>query len=328
MASNQRYSALQWAVFALLVSVGLVAAKMVAFFLTGSSAILSDALESLVNIVTSGFALFAVWLSAQPRDREHPYGHGKIEYLSAGIEGMLVIVAGIVIMAVSVWRVFNPPELQALGLGAGLTLVTTLISGAVGYYLIKVGRELESPSLEADGVHLRSDAVTSLGATFGVVLVMITDIVIIDAIVAGLLAIWLLWEGFGVVRRAVGGILDEASPDLLNEIAEVLEEVREEGWTAPHHAKVHRLGQTIHIDLHMVFPRYWTIEETHEASVIMERAIRRRFGAKAELMVHMEACRPQGCASCDMSDCPLRESEFVGRDAWTGERIALSVRHK
>lgn len=319
---------MRWAGLALGVSIALVIAKATAFLLTGSSAILSDALESLINIVTSGFALFAVWLSSQPRDREHPYGHGKIEYLSAGIEGILVVMAGLLIMAVSVYRMVVPPELEELEIGAGLTLVSALVAALVGTMLIKAGRKLESQSIEADGVHLRTDAVTSLGATIGVVLVMFTGWVVLDAILAACLAIWLLIEGVRVVRRAVGGILDEASPELLDEIALELEAVRAPGWTVPHHAKVHRLGQSIHIDLHIVFPRFWSLEETHEETVRLERALRDRFGQKSEVMVHMEACRPEGCVACDLEDCPVRSDAFVGRKSWTGESISKSFRHR
>ncbi len=320
-------AAIGWALFAVAASVTLVAVKVSAFALTGSSAILSDALESLINIVTSGLALYAVWLSSQPRDLEHPYGHGKIEYLSAGIEGLLVAVAGVAILVLSAYRLANPPELHALELGGGLIVLAAIISLASGMALIKAGKRLSSPSLEADGIHLRSDAVTSIGALVGIGLVMLTGEVMLDALVAMLLSIWLMVDGGRVVRRAIGGILDEANPELLDQLGAILEAVREPGWSSPHHAKVHRLGSTIHVDLHMVFPRYWSLQTTHDATVKMEDAVRANFGKRTELMVHMEACRPDGCSECDMAECPVRESEFISRPPWKADFIRKTRRH-
>lgn len=327
MTSKPAWRAIHWAGFALVTSISLVILKFIAFAITGSSAILSDAVESLINIVTSGFAFFAVWLSGQPRDREHPYGHGKIEYLSAGLEGILVVVAGIAILGISIYRTVHPPVLEDLDLGAGLTLFAALFAAGAGMLLIRAGRQHESQSLEADGVHLRTDAVTSFGAAFGVMMVKLTGWIWLDALLAGALSLWLLYEGVQVVRRAVGGILDEASPQLLDTIAEVLERERKPGWMVPHHTKVHRLGQTIHIDLHIVFPRFWSIEETHAETEALEQAIRERFGEKSEIMVHMEACRPDGCISCDLTDCPVRSSPFAGRETWSGESISKRYRH-
>lgn len=320
-------AALRWAIFAVGTSVTLVLIKVTAFWVTGSSAIMSDALESLINIVTSGFALYAVWLSGQPRDLEHPYGHGKIEYLSAAVEGFLVLLAGITILMVSGYRLVHPPELESLELGSAMTLASVVVSLAGGMALIRAGRRHESPSLEADGVHLRSDAVTSIGALVGVGLVMLTGAVWLDAAIAMGLSVWLMVDGGLVVRRAVGGILDEASPELLGEIAEILEAERQPGWTSPHHTKVHRLGSTIHIDLHMVFPRFWSLEETHDETEALEKALRSRFGQRTELMIHMEACRPSACSACDLPDCPVRGAEFVARSRWTAETIRRTKRH-
>lgn len=319
--------ALRWAIFAVGTSVTLVLIKVTAFWMTGSSAIMSDALESLINIVTSGFALYAVWLSGQPRDLEHPYGHGKIEYLSAAVEGFLVLLAGITILMVSGYRLMHPPQLESLELGSAMTLASVVVSLVGGMALIRAGKRHESPSLEADGVHLRSDAVTSVGALVGVGLVMLTGEIWLDSAIAMVLSVWLMVDGGLVVRRAVGGILDEANPELLDEIAGILEAERQPGWTSPHHTKVHRLGSTIHIDLHMVFPRFWSLEATHDATVDLERAVRGRFGKRTELMVHMEACRPDACAVCDLPECPVRGVEFVARPRWTAETIRRTKRH-
>lgn len=326
MSKHDGNAAIGWAGFAVAASVTLVVVKVIAFLLTGSSAILSDALESVINIVTSGFTLYAVWLSAQPRDLEHPYGHGKIEYLSATVEGALVVAAGVAILGISGYRLLHPPELTSLDVGVGLTALSVAISLGVGMTLVKVGKRLESASLQADGVHLRSDAVTSLGALVGVGLVMVTGKVALDATVAMILSVWLMFDGGRVVRRAIGGILDEASPELLNQIAVVLEQSREPGWSSPHHTKVHRLGPTIHIDLHMVFPRFWSLELTHDATEKMENGMKAAFGRRSELMVHMEACRPTGCPQCDLEDCPIRDSPFIGRPSWNGEAIRRTHR--
>jgi cation diffusion facilitator family transporter len=317
---------LRWAGFAFAVSVSLTVLKFIAWHITGSTAVLSDALESIINIVTSGFGFYSVWLSNKPRDADHPYGHGKIEYFSAGLEGALILFAAIAIVIVSLPSLWAPRELDALGAGAILMSVVTALTLAGGTAVMMAGKRLGSPTLHADGEHLRSDAITSVAVLVGVLAVMLTGIRILDTLCALGVAGWLAYTGLGILRRAFAGLMDEADPQVLGEVAHVLESMRAPGWIAPHHVKIHHLGRHRHVDMHMVFPRWWSLERTHEATVQMERVFREKFGSRTELMVHMEGCTPVSCSYCDVDECPVRQALFVRRLTWTAEQIQTAAR--
>lgn len=323
-----RGNVIGWAIFSLVFSVTLMAGKWFAFYVTGSTAVLSDALESGVNVLTSSFVLFSVWLSSKPRDADHPYGHGKVEFFSAGFEGALILFAALSILTVSIARLISPQPLEELEYGLWIQAAIVASTFAAGYALIRAGERNNSPSLVADGLHIRADALTTLGAMLGVFLTFWTGAIWIDALAAIGVSIFLGYSGASVVRDAVGGLMDEADPERLDRIATVLEQVREPGWLAPHHAKIHNLGSALHIDLHMVFPAYWTLEEAHDVSERLESSMRGEFGEQTELMLHMESCTPVSCAYCDVSDCPIRAVEFVALNRWDGEHIRKPFRHR
>ncbi len=316
----------RWAVVGLVFSLALTAAKWTAYGLTGSTAVLSDAIESFVNVLSSSFVLYAVWLSAQPRDDDHPYGHGKVEYFSAGFEGALVLFAAVAIGIVGVLRLIEPHAPENLGWGAALEAVIAVVTLVFGQALIGAGRRHESPSLIADGIHVRADAITTAAVILGMFATWATGKIWMDAAFAVGVSVWLAVSGVRVVRSAVAGLMDEANPELLGRIGGSLEEVRESGWIAPHHAKVHRLGRTVHVDLHMVFPRFWTIEAVHDASVVVDRRLVDEFGEGTEIMLHMESCTPRSCSYCDLEGCPVRDAAFVRRHVWSASHVSSTAR--
>lgn len=316
------HSSRRIALVALAASILLLGAKLVVAWWTGSVAVLSDGLEGLVNVVTSLFTAWAVTFSTQPRDPEHPYGHGKVEYLSVALEGGLLLAASCGVLAVALWRMYSPAELGELDAGAMAMALIAGMAWATGAWLEKRGRALESPALEANGTHLRIDALTSAGIFVGLSLVFLTGATWLDSAIALGLGLWMGWMGTTILRRALGGILDEANPALLDRIARRLTLLRQPGWLAPHNTKVHRLGQQVHIDLHMVYPHYWTLQKTHDAATLLEEGLREEFGARTEVMVHMEPCTPVSCNACDMPDCPARTSPFHARRTWDAESIA------
>jgi cation diffusion facilitator family transporter len=320
MASPKR--AIRWGIFALGLSTFLMVAKFGAYLATGSAAVLSDALESTVNIVTSSFALFAVWLSAQPRDSEHPYGHGRVEYIASTLEAVALGVAGISIILVTATRYQQGAAVTEPGEGSIYVTAIAVFALLGGSLLIRMGRKLDSDGLVSDGVHIRADAYTTIGTLVALLLVEITGNVNYDFIVSFLIGGWLCIHGLMMFRSSAEKLMDRADPELLEQIAEMLEEVREPGWIAPHRTKVHRLGQEIHVDIHMVFPRYWDLEKTHQCANRLEAALERTFGARSDMMVHMEPCTDRGCSTCDKEDCPIRKAPFEGREPWTGETIA------
>lgn len=320
-------SARQWAVAALGFSILLVALKMAAFVWTGSVAILADALESTVNIVTSAFSLYAVRLSTTPRDADHPYGHGKIEYLSAATEGLLVAAAGAAILVVALPSLWDPGMPRDLGPASVLVFAIGLLTAAGGRAISKAGRRLESPALEADGRHLLTDAITTILVLATIAVVAFLRVPLLDPLVAVLLAAFLISQGARIVRQSVGGIMDEANPSLLDQIGDALERVRQPGWVSPHHVKVHRLGMAIHVDLHLVFPRFWSLEEAHEASEKIEAAMCDEFGPRTETMVHMEPCTHRSCRYCSLEDCPVRSRPFDTHRDWDHALISRPFRH-
>lgn len=318
--------AIRWAIVGLVFGVVLIVAKWTAFLLTDSAAILSDAMESGVNVLSSAFVLYAVWLSNQPRDDDHPYGHGKVEYFSAGFEGALVLFAALSIAVVAISRLISPVDIQRIEFGLAAQLGISIVTLIVGQAVLRAGERLNSPSIRADGIHIRSDALTTFGTFTGLLVVWLTEILWLDTVIALIVAIWLGFSGAKVVREAIGGLMDEADPELLDEIAGVLEATREPGWISPHHAKIHHLGRAIHVDLHMVFPAYWSLQQTHAASERIEDAFIEEFGWGTELMLHMESCTPKSCSYCDVEGCPIRSSDFVQRNQWDGAHIAM--RHR
>lgn len=316
-----------WGRFALCASIILMLAKMGVYVLTGSVAVLSDAIESVVNIATSSFALYAVWLAAQPRDRDHPYGHGRVEYLAEAGEGVAIVVAGLAILVVTFSRGPDSGEMSLTPLGIALVGVIGIVTFVAGTSIMGAGTRLRSPTLRADGEHIRADAITTFGAFIGVLLVYLTGQRWIDMLVAVVLGVWLTFTGVRLLLRASGSLMDAANPELLDGIGQTMEAVREPGWVAPHLARVHHLGQEIHVDLHMVFPRFWSLERAHDASVVLEKALDARYGDGTDLMLHMEACTPISCSYCDLEDCPVRSARFEGLAEWTGEYISATQRH-
>lgn len=320
--------AVRVALAAVAFSLVLLAAKLALAWLTGSTAILSDGIETTANVITSAFAAFAAWLGSRPRDADHPYGHGKIEYFSVALEGVLLLVAALSIAAVATPRLLAPPDVVAIDIGAiGMAIIATL-TAAGARLLIRTGRTLQSPALEADGEHLLADAFTSAGVFLGLIAVAVTGLPILDPLIAIVIAIVLLRNAVRIVRSAIAGLMDEADPDLLQQIADILNGIRRPGWLAPHLARVHRLGQAAHIDLHMVYPRFWTIEQGHDAATLIEETFQKHFGTRTETMVHMEPCTPISCPHCDLPDCPVRSAPHVQRLGWTGESIRRRSRRE
>ncbi|TAG50603.1 MAG: cation transporter, partial [Runella slithyformis] len=206
--SNQK-SKFKWISISFGVSVVLLIIKFTAYYLTRSNAILSDALESIINVIASGFAFYSIYLSAQPRDPNHPYGHGKIEYFSSGFEGALIVIAGILIVIEAVLRLLTPQPIVHLEWGFGLLLLTVLVNGALGYYLQKIGKQTTSEALMADGKHLQTDSYSSILILAGLVLISLTGFQWLDSVVSLVLSVLIFYNGYALIRRSVAALMDE-----------------------------------------------------------------------------------------------------------------------
>ncbi|MBN9889190.1 cation diffusion facilitator family transporter [Salipiger abyssi] len=271
------------------VAVGLavLAIKALAWWLTGSVALLSDALESIVNVATALAALIALRIAAQPADADHPYGHHKAEYFSAVLEGVLIVVAAILILreAWNAWE--NPRVISAPWLGLGVNLTASVLNGVWCWVLLRAGRELRSPALEADGRHLLTDVVSSVGVTAGVVLAVLTGWWWLDPALAALVALNILWSGWQVVRGSVGGLMDEAAPEDEIEQMRALISANAEGAVEAHDLRSRRAGRALFVEFHLVVPGGMTVEAAHEICDRIEAALHSAFEG-SRVTIHVE----------------------------------------
>jgi cation diffusion facilitator family transporter len=303
----------------LVVSVVLLAAKYQAYLLTGSTAILSDALESIVNVVAALFALGGLIFAGRPADRNHPYGHGKIEFFSAAFEGGLIAFAAVLIIYQVVQSLIRGVEVHRLESGLLIVLGAGLVNLALGWFLIRTGRRHESLTLVADGQHVLSDFYTSVGIVVGLLLVRATGISWIDPLVAAIVALNLMWTGARLVRQAAGGLLDEEDTALLNRLLEVLRGHIGEGVIRVHHLRAIRAGRFNHVDAHLVVPEFWSLEQAHELAENLAQQVIKEVGAEGELVFHTDPCHRIYCAMCDLGDCPVRREPYRGRPPLTLE---------
>jgi cation diffusion facilitator family transporter len=310
-----RRRAILWSV---IVGIVLLIVKFFAAGLTGSAAILSDALESIINVVASGFAFYSVIVSARPPDRSHPYGHGKIEPFSAGFEGALIILAAVVILWEAVPGFFAPPTLEQLNLGILLILGAALVNAALGAFLLRIGKRTGSLAITADGKHILTDVYTSIGVIVGLGLVWLTGWAVLDSLTACVVAINILISGAGLVRESVGHLMDEADEPTLQRIVDTLQQARRPEWIDLHHLRCWRSGNRYHIDFHLTLPRYWDLEQCHKAQTGVEEVLVEQFDG-GEVLVHLDPCTSHHCPFCQMSDCPVRAMPFHRLMPWTVE---------
>ncbi len=301
------------------VGIALLVIKFLAAIFTGSAAILSDALESIINVVASIFAFFSVTLSAQPPDRSHPYGHGKIESFSAGFEGALIILAALVILWKSIPAFFTPHPLAQLDVGIVLILGAALVNAILGYRLVRIGTHTGSLALTADGKHLLTDVYTSVGVVLGLGLVYITGWTILDPFTACAVALNIIVSGFTLIRQSVSHLLDTADERILSSIVESLQHIRRPEWIDLHHLRSWSSGNRHHIDFHLTLPRYWNLEQSHAAEAMVEERVVEHLGGQGETLIHLDPCTSHHCPFCRMPDCPVREMPFRAALPWTVE---------
>ena len=305
--------------FSLAVSVLLLAAKYEAYRLTGSTAILSDALESIVNVVAALFGLGGIIFAGRPADRNHPYGHGKIEFFSAAFEGGLIAFAAVLIVYEVVLALVHGVEMRALDVGVSIVLGAGVVNLLLGWYLVRTGRRYASLTLVADGRHVLADFYTSAGIVVGLLLVRFTGIAWLDPVVAAVVALNLLWTGYRLVRQAAGGLLDEEDTALLDRLLEVLQPHLGQGVIRVHHLRAIRAGRFHHVDAHLVVPEFWTVERSHELAEDLGERVVKELGVEGEMTLHTDPCHRIYCRMCDLDVCPVRREPFSGRPRLTLE---------
>ncbi len=299
--------------------------KFFAYWITGSSAILSDALESIINVVAAAFATGSILLASKPPDESHPYGHGKIEYFSAGFEGALIILAAVGIFVEGVRQIAHPSALPHLRDGLLIVVAVSLVNLVLGLSLVSVGKRTRSLVVEADGRHVLTDVYTSGGVLVGLALVYVSGWYPLDGIVACVVGINIVRTGAGLVREAVGGLMDASDPSLLEEICGLLTAHRKELWIDVHRLRAWRSGSTVHVDFHLILPRELPLEEGHREVKELEAIFSDHFGGMVEILIHLDPCTIPECPACGHDPCDLRQEEKTHDRVWQRERLTCET---
>jgi cation diffusion facilitator family transporter len=316
-------------ILALVVGSLLMAVKFVAYFITGSAAVLSDALESIINVVASGFVLYSIYLSHQPPDKSHPYGHGKIEYFAVGFEGALIILAAGAILYKAIPSFFLAKVLSRLDFGILLVLGTSVVNLLLGLFLVRTGRRTMSAPVEADGKHLLTDVFTSVGVVIGLVLVKVTGWGWWDPVTAITVAVNIVITGWHLVKKSFGRLMDEADPELLGRIVEILNEHRHPDWIDIHQLRTRYYGDKVHVDFHLVVPRSLGLLEAHFEAKEIEEKILKSLREVAEVIVHVDPCEDPFCEWCLRDKCQDRGRDFVGAaEPWQVEKVVMKRQHQ
>ena len=322
-AKNQFKSRMTAICMSLLIAILLMAAKFYTYHLTNSSAVLSDALESIINVVAAAFAVGSIWMAARPPDSDHPYGHGKIEYFSAGFEGALIIFAAIGIFKTGISHLLMPVPLSNLQAGLAILVVAAVVSLLLGVGLIRVGNRVQSLTLIADGKHVLTDVYTSVGVVAGLVLVHWTGWLWLDGAIACLIGINILFTGMRLVGQSFAALMDASDPRLLDEITRLLDDHRNPAWIDIHQLRAWRSGHFVHIDLHLVLPRNYLLDDAHEQAKALEQLLIDHFEGNADILVHMDPCEPEECPVCRQHTCDLRHAEAVDAVTWDRDRLTV-----
>ncbi len=309
-------------------SVILLIAKTVAYFLTGSIAILTDALESIVNVVAGFFGLYSLYLSAKPKDADHPYGHGKVEFLSAAIEGSMITLAGVIIIYEAVRNLIHPHPLNQLSIGMWLIGATALVNFIVGTVAVKIGNKNNSLALTASGKHLQSDTYSSAGILVGLSLVYFTNVQWIDSGVALLFSFVIVYTGLRIIRKSIAGIMDETDHELLSKLVDVLNKNRRENWIDLHNVRIIKYGSVLHLDAHLTVPWFLNVHEAHAEIDALASLVRKEFGESLELFVHSDGCLDFSCQVCIKNDCNVRQRPLRERVTWTIQNISTDQKHR
>lgn len=300
-------------VFPIIGGIALLILKFYAFNLTNSQAIYSDALESIINVLTSFATLTVIIIAAKPADEDHPYGHGKAESMAATFEGGAITVAGLIIIYEAFHAFFKGEHVEEINLGLLLTIIAGTANGLMGWGMYIRGKKVHSEALISSGSHLMSDALTSIGVLLSLVLVKWTGRQWLDPLIAGVFGLTLCYSGLKILMRSGNVLLDGHDRQLLENLVALFKKERRPGVIHIHHTRVIRSGNFHHIECHMVVPEFWTIAESHDFSEGLEADILKDYPVGGELRIHLDPCRRVYCENCELEFCPIRQRPFVER---------------
>jgi len=312
----------------LIVGIILFAVKLSAWFLTGSVAIYSDAMESIVNVVSAFLGLYSLYLSTKPKDFNHPYGHGKIEFLSSAVEGILIAIAGIIIIIEATQSIFDAHIPHQMDYGIALVAFSALCNSLLGVYALKKGKKNKSLALRSSGKHLLTDTYSTIGIIIGLILIYITKIAWLDSAVAIIFAFVILKTAYDIIKESVSGIMDEADETLIKEIVIFLQEKRIPNWIDLHNMRIIKYGSKLHMDVHMTLPYFLTVKEAHYEMENLDKLVNSYFGDRVELFIHTDPCQPFSCTICTKKDCELRQNSFKAQIEWNIANVSQNNKHQ
>lgn len=302
--------------------------KWSAWHITHSIAVFTDALESITNLISSFIGLYSLQLALLPKDRNHPYGHGKIEFISAALEGFFIVIAGAVMLTEAFFRWGTPyKEIRHIDLGIFILLGTALINYLAGTLAYRVSCKNDSIALLASGRHLQIDALSTLGVVAGLVLVYFTGWMWIDILSAVIFAFLILYTGMRLLRRAFAGVMDESDEQLIGSIVDYLEIHRKPNWIDLHNLRIIKYGSALHIDAHLTLPWFFNVRKAHNEVDDLRSLIRKKFIHKVEFFIHVDACFHNSCQICSKRDCLVRTSSFERQLPWTFQNVSHDAPH-
>lgn len=310
-----------------ILSIVLFAGKIWAWYLTNSVTILTDALESTVNVIAGLIGLYSIILAAKPRDLNHPYGHGKAEHVSSAIEGVLIMVAGVMIIYEAVVQLINPEPLHKLDTGIWIVAIAGLVNYLVGVYAVRQGRIHKSLVVESAGRHLKSDAYSTVAIIIGLLLLLITGWQWLDSVVALIFSVVIMVTGYKVVRRSLSGIMDETDINIVQEVIDLLQDNRRDDWIDLHNLRVIDYGDRVHVDAHLTLPWYYEVRQAEVEIHALEELISRHFNNRIDVFIHIDACQEYSCKLCAKQDCNVRQHAFMGQIVWTHDNVWHDSKH-
>lgn len=314
--------------FLTILSIVLFALKFVAYYLTHSLSVLSDALESIVNVIAGCIGLYSLYVASKPKDKDHPYGHGKAEFLSAAFEGSLIITAGLIIIIETISSFFSPNTMHALDNGLWILVATAIINLIAGLLAKKMGRKNNSLALVSSGQHLIIDSFTTFGVIIGISVVLMTNYNGIDSFIALLMGLWIIYNGYKIIRESIAGIMDEADMALLENVIAELNANRNKNWVDLHNLRVIKYGPLLHIDCHLTMPWYLNVHQAHKMMDHFTDLIKSKFGDSVEFFIHIDGCMPFSCAICTLEQCDQRQLPFQKKLNWTMENVLANTKHQ
>jgi cation diffusion facilitator family transporter len=315
----EQRSRIRIAMLSILVSCLVLGLKYWSYLLSGSVALKSDAIESIVNIVAALFALGAVIFAGKPADKEHPYGHGKIEHFSAAFEGGLIALAAVLILFEAAKGFIHGVELKNLGLGLAVNLLAGACNGLLGWFLLAQGRKTRSKALEADGHHILSDFWTTVGIATGLLAVKATGITRLDPLMAMIVGLLLARTGFRLVKESSQALLDMEDPEVLRKVLGAMNRVRTLDIIALHELRTFRSGRYTHVDVHIVVPEYYPVRQAHDLCEDFGKRALLEERIEGEVHTHVDPCGRLYCERCPVPDCAIRQAPKVADATFTLE---------